>query len=496
MRVYFCLPYFLFLASVLVESDMFMDAISAATTKKEVRKRKRLPSGKEADMPAEKSPTVKDSKEAIKTVTAVAPMRFYQDTLEESEIKDESIKMDGKESEAIDEKESREKKIKLDDGKNDEQIDEKLIETTAESPEELIEEPVKREPGPGCGPDGPPGVLTLHRRKGPKKSLRWRPQEQLEEVRFFELDENERVNVTKAFVDMKQMEHVSEREAFIISRKGTSEDVMTEQIPWTGMVLVDDVPEYDVKSKEKDVQTEREKMCLKTIYFNRAMIPDSPLEPDVIAFQNIEPQIIPLFDITGNSDAIHDYTNMPWPEAKGSPPHQAGNLDDMNGVPSFGAFGQFNNINWPPQNNLIGIRPPQIGQLVLPPDALNAMNLNPLHAFNAPNMAPMMGQLPPNNMAFINNFAQGMPPMINNNQGNRGNNWFGSGTGGGVIGGGNNQNAGNNNWQPQGQNNNNNSNQRNNWIQNRRICKQFQRGFCRHGKNCKFLHPGENGPKF
>lgn len=494
----FCFFFFLILASVLIESDMFMDAMTAATTKKEVKKRKRVPSVKEENVSDNK--TTKDSKEPTKAVTA-APLRFYQDTLEESENKDDS-KSDAikKETDGIEDGETKEKKFKSDDDANEEANgDQKSMEATIESPDEPMEE-VKREPGPGCGPDGPPGVLTIHRRKGPKKSLRWKPQESLEEVRYFELDETERVNVTKTFVDMKQMERVNEREAFLISRKVNADDVMTEQMQWGTLILVEDVPEYPVKSKEREVQAEREKTCLKTIYFNRAMIPDSPLEPDVIAFQNIEPPTIPLFDITGNTDAIHDYTNMPWPEAKGSPPHQAGNLEDgINGISNFGTFGQFNNMtNWPAQNNMMGIRPPQIG-LMIPPDAMNPMNMNPMHAFNAQNMAPMMGQLPPNNMAFMNqmnNFAPGMPPMMANNPANRGNNWFGG-----------NQNPANNNWQAQGPNNNqnnnnnnrNNNNQAQNWITNNqrtRICKQFQRGFCRHGKNCKFLHPGENGPKF
>lgn len=468
---------------------MFMDAISAATPKKEVRKRKRTPSAKEGDF----DKATKENKETVKA----APLRFYQDTLEESDNKEDSLNSEAIKKEADvnatadDDADIKEKKIKSENDASEEpQSGESASNEASESPEEPVEE-IKREPGPGCGPDGPPGVLTIHRRKGPKKSLRWKPQESLEEVRYFELDETERVNVTKAFVDMKQMERVSEREAFLISRKVNADDVMTEQMQWAPLILVDDVPEHAVKSKEREIQAEREKTCLKTIYFNRAMIPDNPIEPDVVTFQNVEAPTIPLFDITGNTDAIHDYTNMPWPEPKGSPPQQTNNIDDMNGL-GIG-FNQFNQLNWPPQTNMMNIRPPQIG-LIMPPDAMNPMN-----PFNAPNMAPMMGQLPPNNMAFMNNFGPGqmpgMPPMINDNRGNRiggggaAGNWFGpAGVGGNMPNG---------NWQAPGQMNNN-GNQRQNWNNNqRRICKQFQRGFCRHGKNCKFLHPGENsGQKF
>lgn len=478
---------------MLVESDMFTNAMTALPPRKEIKKRKRIPSTTQTEGTTDKSVVQKtESADAAKPV-ASTPLRFYQDTLEDSDgIKDGS-RVTKKEIDLKDDGETKEKKIKMEDDAPEEQNNGTSIET-AESPDEPEVE-VKM-PGPGCGPDGPPGVLTLHRRKGPKKSLRWRPQETLEEIRYFELDETERVNVTKQFADMKQIERTSEREAFLISRKSNADDTMAEQMEWAALILVDDVPEHTIKSKERDVQVEREKTCLKTIYFNRAMIPDCPIEPDVVSYQNVEPPTIPLYDVTGNTDAIHDYTNMPWPEAKGSPPHQmggsgGGNMDDLNGMPNFGTFGQFNSMNWPAQTMLNIRPPPQMGLMMPgPQDPLNPMNMNAMHAFNAPNaIAPMMPQMPPNNMGFINNFGQQMPPqMINDNRGNRGGqNWFGSG-------------GNNNNWAGQGQNNNNNNNnnnQRNNWTTNRRPCKQFQRGHCRHGRNCKFLHVSENsGTKF
>uniref|UniRef100_A0A182S6B1 Uncharacterized protein n=1 Tax=Anopheles maculatus TaxID=74869 RepID=A0A182S6B1_9DIPT len=107
-------------------------------------------------------------------------------------------------------------------------------EKKAEGSENDVEAPTdgKKPPGPGCGPDGPPGVLVIHRRKGPKKQLRWRATEELEEVRYFELDVTERCNVTKSFTDMKQMERVDERQKFMLSRKVGSEDIMVERTAW------------------------------------------------------------------------------------------------------------------------------------------------------------------------------------------------------------------------------------------------------------------------
>lgn len=65
--------------------------------------------------------------------------------------------------------------------------------------------------------DGLKSVLVLQKRKGPKKVLKWKTD--LESIRYFELDETERVNVTKTFTDMKQMEKQNEREAFEMARK-------------------------------------------------------------------------------------------------------------------------------------------------------------------------------------------------------------------------------------------------------------------------------------
>lgn len=120
--------------------------------------------------------------------------------------------------------------------------------------------------------DGLRSVLLVQKRKGPKKSLKWKTE--LESVRYFELDETERVNVTKTFTDMKQMEKQNEREAFQMARKLSTEDTMEEKTRWKPLIPIDLKPalvEPGKESREKDIQYAREKGILQALYFNRSM---------------------------------------------------------------------------------------------------------------------------------------------------------------------------------------------------------------------------------
>ncbi|GAB0087289.1 hypothetical protein DMENIID0001_015820 [Sergentomyia squamirostris] len=498
----------------LVETDVFMDALCsmASTNRKDTKKRKRRPSsskdaaGGSTSSPPE-SPTVSSPK------IAAAPLKFYQDTLEvnedgekNDEAKEKTEENDAEDDNVIKNKRLRSSKrtaaatasVDADEEKKNAAKGEKIEEKDSSSEEEVTPKP----PGPGCGPNGPPGVLVIHRRKGPKKSVKWRPQEELESIQYFELDETERVNVTKTFTDMKQMERYGEREAFLLARKLPVDDVMIEQVPWRTPEMIDDIPpSVECKSKEKKIQTERESTVLKALYFNRMMIPDSPAEPDMEQYKITDPVIIPLDD--GNPENENDFTNTPWPDPKDSPSDTgSGGVNQADQ-----AFNQFNNMmaaanNQPmPQNpwqmpgppfqqfNMATFQPPPMDQHGNPmpfpnPDDMNmqAMNMGPFPGGPGPNFMPGPGPGVFNGGGFpgdMNNPMMGMnmpprgpPPNMQNMPPGP---WFRPPT------------APPHGWRPPPS--------RNNWHNNpsNRICKLYKKGFCKKGDLCGFIHAGGGG---
>jgi protein phosphatase 1 regulatory subunit 10 len=424
---------------MIMESIGFMDALSAsAVTKKDPKKRKRLPSN---------STTKKDEPESPKI--DAKPLKFYKDTLEENEEEtangEKSPTKDGDvtaNEASLDAKEDSPVKAEASDEVKTEKSPEKEEEVPAE----------KKKPGIGCGPDGPPGVLVdpnLPRRR--KRPIRWRSDEELTEVRYFELDENERVNVTKTFTEQKQIEHGEERSAFKLGQRLSTEDAMVEQTKWRPLIPVDNILEFDygAKSQEVLIQAERERNVLQELYLG-ASFNESPKEPDHEHYEHIEPQMIPLDDVTGNPDSVTNFTDIPWPAPKGELPSTF----------TSNAFANvFSNVNIP---SGIGI-PPAVA--ISNPLAAFANPQNPI--INPPWMVqqtPFM-QPPPGMM------QQG-PPAFNNRSGMNHNN--------------------NNNFR---NNNNNRSYNTNsgggNWVRGnsrRGICNQFQRtGVCRN-KSCPYIH--------
>jgi protein phosphatase 1 regulatory subunit 10 len=380
-------------------------------------------------------------------------LKFYKDTLEETadEEKLNGTISPSKEVEGTAEAKEDDEKAKPSSPK-----DEKESETKEEEgPEE------KRPPGAGTGPDGPPCVLVdPTRKRRAKRPIKWKPDTELTVIRYFELDENERVNVTKTFTEQKLMEHHAERNAFIMSRKLHSDDVMVEQTSWRPLIVVDNVPEinHGYKSREIQVQLEREKITLQDLFYHQS---DSASEPDFEHFEPSDPIHIPIDDVTGNPDAVNNFRDIAWPAPKPE-------IATMSSSNAFG--GLFNNLS---------------ATLTIPaaPIIANPPVVNPLASINLGAIAsPWQHGIIPTVAAVP--FLQTPPPMIQNNyQSNQPANFQNRNTFNGNNmdrnrGGGN---AGGANWVR------GNAQQQ---QMRRGTCFQFQKtGFCRKRNNgCPYIH--------
>ncbi|XP_076661785.1 phosphatase 1 nuclear targeting subunit isoform X2 [Halictus rubicundus] len=561
---------------ILQESDMFMDALTASTKSKEPRKRKRRTSiTKDGPTEAKKQETATNDNRDVtppptsppsadeKSPVVVKPnFKFYQDTLEtdedkekEKENSDDECKKEKEEAE--EQKENRIFKSDIDDdtGSNTPTPEDDMDEKTSDSPEDSSVSDSSKKENSGSYPeiryvDGLRSVLLLQKRKGPKKALKWKTD--LESVRYFELDETERVNVTKTFTDMKQMEKQNEREAFQMARKLSNEDLMEERTRWKPLIPIDLPPalvDPGKDSREKDIQYAREKGILQALYFNRSMIPDSAAEPDEERHHGYsDPKIIPLDDLTGNKESEKDFTSMAWPEPKPQLQPPAPAVSNFhyptfphNQQPVMTPMGPPTTMSPMPQMSQQMMGPAHMGPMgpemggpmpaggggwrtgdgkVVVPDA---MGMNPMG--NMPNAFPpvmeggpmvppgMMGPPPmynqqqegygmmgPEDMGFNNmnpNNFQGPPgPMYGpgpNFQGPRGGGpMHGRGRGvpgpGWYRGGGGPPGRGG--WRGGG----------GGWRGSGKqppVCRQFSKnGYCRVGDKCQYLHPGVNCPPF
>ncbi|KAG5675765.1 hypothetical protein PVAND_005642 [Polypedilum vanderplanki] len=465
---------------MLVESTGFLDALDASAfmNKKDTKKRKRLPSGSSSN-------TKKDEPESPKI--EAKPLKFYKDTLEENadddKEKDKMSTITEEKTTAEIESPTKEllKDISVDiknenKGENDEEskTDDSITvkkspddsSNTANAVEEEIDE--KRPPGIGTGEDGPPGIIKNpnNPRKRAKRSIKWRSDEELVDIHYFPLEENERVNVTKTFMEQKHMEHIHERNALL----GRRQD---EQTSWRSLILIDNVPviQYGSKSLEAKIQAEREKNTLQEVFFDGRSMSDSPQEPDFEVVDLNEPATIPLEDVTGNTDSVTSFKDVAWPAPKGDQPQFV----------SHGGFGNiFNNIT---PNITI---PPAPAIALNPLAGLNLGALQP-HENPALNFMGIIQQA--TSVAGIAPFMQ-PPPMIQNNY--QSNNSAGNNFNNRPV---NNYSTGNNN------NNNNNNRNRSgsgsNWVRGnanqqlrRGMCHQYQRtGFCRNrNSGCPYIH--------
>lgn len=435
---------------MLIESTGFLDALETTVlSKKEPKKRKRATS-------TSSSSNRKEDQHSPKIETK--PLKFYKDTLEESmeEGKTNGTTSPSKEVDGNSETKEGDESMKTASPKDENESENKE--------EELPDE--KRPPGIGTGPDGPPAVLVdPARRRRAKRSIKWRPDTELTDIRYFELDENERANVTKTFTEQKLMEHHAER-TFMLNRTTHSDDTMVEQISWRPLIIVDNVPEinFGYKSREVQVQLEREKNTLQDLFYHQV---DTAREPDPEHFEASDPIHIPFDDVTGNPDAVNNFKNIAWPPPK----------PEIATISSSNAFGGlFSNLG---------------ATLTIPaaaPIISNQPIVNPLANIN-------LGAVPsPWQHGIISTpvpFLQAPPPMIQNNyQSNQANNYQSR----------NNFSNGNNNMNMDRNRNNNSGGGGANWVRGnaqqqqqqmrRGTCFQYQKtGFCRkRNSGCPYIH--------
>ncbi|CAH1785294.1 unnamed protein product [Owenia fusiformis] len=144
-----------------------------------------------------------------------------------------------------------------------------------------------------------------------KKRVSWADDSKLRQMHYFEMNDDERVNVNrlKSFEELRNLERAKDKDVFKQAHVGgQNEDTTTmEFMRWYTPALIDGLTppqnEPGCNSEEKKIQTEREATVLQAIYFNKAMIPDSPAEADPEAIEpNHHPKIIPLEDESNQED--------------------------------------------------------------------------------------------------------------------------------------------------------------------------------------------------
>nr|XP_023026147.1 TRAF3-interacting protein 1-like [Leptinotarsa decemlineata] len=479
-------------AVFLRESSLFMDTIIAAATKAQKKKRQRTPTvTKDGSSTSSSKPTWANT--SLLGYENIAPSAIPADESPEKAGLD--TKKIGGELKGIllnAKKKGPKRSISWKNEANTSLLGSENIAPSAFSAEES---PEKAELDTKKIGSKLKGILLNGRKKGPKRSISWKNESDLVEIRYFEKSpkepnimspcpkhptisnmtpSNNRINPI-----MFQQNSISEGSGQL-SGKLCGVDIMKAQIMWRVPTIIeqnDPLVEPGNESLKKDIQLAREKSVLQTVYFKKSEIPEEPEEPIQESRVLSDPVHIPLED---PESRVLDFSSSPWPEPKGMAPEPVMQPVLMSIQVPFNP--QFNSRPPPPFQGTSprfvgpgGPMGPGIPYNFVPPHVMpggNMMGPGP----NRPNVGPPNDMMMKNQM-HPNVFPQGamFPHRPNHRRGG--------------LRGGNGNNGGN--WVRV-------NNTRGNWRRGGgggyhrggRLCKNVQNhGYCRNRHNCRFVHP-------
>ena len=200
------------------------------------------------------------------------------------------------------------------------------------------------------------------------------------DVRYIEIEEDERVNVfkVKSFEEMKKKEAMMEKTKGFNGFDMTSEE-QEDSKPWRLIPLRFEGEQKEITDKlleiagqdsvERKVQSVREASVLKFLQFNN--VPKDPSEPDPGSNERREGQEmkeIPLEDLSENRDeSAYSYSGLAWPLPAGVPPTIPTNLNALLSNINPSLISSLPNVSLPPPPDL-SKPPPSAGLPGMSPD--------------------------------------------------------------------------------------------------------------------------------
>jgi len=178
------------------------------------------------------------------------------------------------------------------------------------------------------------GILIVERGSGQQqKSIRWRDDQDLVQVEYFEVDASERANVhTLKFEEIRQQEH--EKEKTLLTTRHHHAMKELDERPWPGMEPLDSCGRSSFqpgeRSGEKEIQKQREARVLPSVMF--VSPPLDPTEPILSYNHSRSVKDILGEDISGEGTHV-DYSGEEWPEGGMESLEQGVGTDQFYGSP-------------------------------------------------------------------------------------------------------------------------------------------------------------------